>query len=117
MTAPPPSLIAPGASELIILPGRDGFTYDYLLFPTSNPILDNTGLLFTIDGLSEPVNLYSNGTSSYLQSIYIGGENFPNNFINTPVALRPIGTPEPFVLAMFLMGFLVLLATSKNLIN
>jgi len=111
-------LVAPVASDLIILPDGDGFTYDDLLFPSSNPILDNAGLLFTIAGLSEPVNLYSTGSSSYMQSTYIGGGNFPNDFISTPVTLTLVATPEPSALAMCLLGFLVLvLTTSRKLLT
>jgi hypothetical protein len=116
--SPVTGLIAPVASGLIILPDGDGFTYDDLFFPSSNPFLDNAGLLFTIAGLSEPVNLYSTGTSSYLQSTYIGGGNFPNDFISTPVTLTLVATPEPSTLAMCLVGFLVLVLTmSKKLLG
>src|ERR1700690_1730701 len=110
-------LIAPVASGLIILPDGDGFTYDNLLFAGSNTILDNAGLLFTIAGLSQPVNLYSVGTSSYMQSTYtgVGGSwSFPNDFDSTPVRLALVTTPEPSTLALCLMGFLVLILRSSR---
>jgi hypothetical protein len=111
-------LIAPVASGLFTLPDGDGFTYDNLLFASSSTLLDNPGLLFTIAGFSQPVNLYSTGPSSYLLSTYIGGGNFPKDFVSTPVTVTLIATPEPSTLALCLVGFLVLvLATSKKLLG
>ncbi len=82
-------LIAPNSSGFCAMPDGTGFTYDDILSPTSLPLLDNAGLLFTLiatNGSSIFENLYSTGSSFYLESAYLGnGASFPSDYSYVPV--------------------------------
>jgi hypothetical protein len=92
-------------------PPAGGFTFDNLIFPTSNTVFDNAGLFFTLLGSGGTVfeNLYSVGTSSYLQSAYLNnGAPFPWDFSFVPVTVSVsslvVATPEPSSLVLCLAG-------------
>jgi hypothetical protein len=98
-------------------PPAGGFTYDDLIFPGSSTVFDNAGLLFTLLGSSGTVyeNLYSVGTSLYLESAYLNnGVPFPNDFSYVPVTVSlsgshfVVGAPEPSSLSLALAGMLIL---------
>lgn len=96
------------------LPDGSHWFYDNLLFANSSPVLDNGGILFTLAGLAQPVNLFYDTQGEF--EIYIGGGNFPKDFVANPVQISVVPTPEPtaFVLALGGLGFLLAaLATKK----
>ena len=111
-------LIAPNASGFYAMPDGNGFNYDDKLFPTSQPVFDNAGLLFTLIGSNGSLiyeNLYSVGSSFYLESAYLSnGAPFPWDFSYVPVTfnlkdLPPVAaTPEPSSLVLCLSGLIVL---------
>jgi len=41
-------------------------------------VVDTGGILFTLAGLAQPVNLFSTPQGQF--GIYLGGGNFPNDF-------------------------------------
>jgi len=110
-------LIAPNSSGFYGMPDGTGFNYDDLLFPTSLPVVDNAGLLFTLIGTNGSLifeNLYSTGSSFYLESAYLGNNaSFPSDYSYVPVAFTltdcppPVATPEPSSLALCLAGMVV----------
>ena len=89
------------------LPDGSQFFYDNLLFADSNPPLDGGGILFTLAGLAQPVNLYYDTQGEF--SIYIGGGNYPKDFYTNPVQVT-VSTPEPSTLAFGLTGVAFLIA-------
>jgi len=111
-------IIAPNSSGFFAMPDGNGFSYDDKLFPTSLPVFDNAGLLFTLigpNGTSIFENLYSIGSSFYLESAYLNnGARFPWDFNYVPVTFTltdppPVAvTPEPATLVLCLSGLAVL---------
>ncbi|MBS1839876.1 MAG: PEP-CTERM sorting domain-containing protein [Acidobacteria bacterium] len=89
------------------LPDGSYWFYDNLLFPAVSPAVDAGGILFTLAGLAQPVNLFSNGQGQF--GIYVGGGNFPKDFFYTPVDVT-VTAPEPSTLALGLFGMVSLLA-------
>jgi len=90
------------------MPDGSFYAYDNLIYPTSSPLLDSLGLLFNIQGSStNPANIYWNGTS-YMESTYLGGGNFPNDYTWTPLRLSISSVPEPSTLALFGVGMIAL---------
>lgn len=89
------------------LPDGSFFFYDNLLFANSTPPLDAGGILFTLAGLAQPVNLYYDSQGVF--SIYIGGGNYPKDFYTNPVQVT-VTTPEPSTLAFGLTGMAFLIA-------
>jgi hypothetical protein len=84
------------------LPDGDFYSYDDLLFPSATPPLDLGGLLFTVVGESQPVNLWD---TTY--GVYIGGGNYPNDFVDTPVTFSaPVPVPEPPTLLLLFASLL-----------
>lgn len=90
------------------LPDGSGWLYDNLLFASSDPVVDNGGILFTLAGLAQPVNLFSNPQGQF--GIYIGGGNSTNDFVINPVQVSVVSTPEPSTLVLGLGGLAFLLA-------
>jgi hypothetical protein len=90
------------------LPDGSSWFYDNLLFASSDPVVDNGGILFTLAGLAQPVNLFSNPQGQF--GIYIGGGNYPNDFVINPVQVSVVSTPEPSALVLGLGGLAFLLA-------
>lgn len=68
------------------------FLYDNLLFPDSDPMIDNGGLLF-VNGTGGEVNLFSYGPDSYT--------HYDNSGFNVMVSFDPSVVPEPASLALF----------------
>lgn len=89
------------------LPDGSGYLYDNLINPTGNPVFTNPGLLYSLVGGLFPENIYWAG-SSYLLAQYIGGGNFPNDFILTPLSIQVQRAPEPSTLALFGAGLIAL---------
>ena len=106
------SLIVPTASSgysSFTLPDGDLWIYDNLIFPTSSSFLDFGGLLFTIQGNAQPVNLFYNPPTTYGTYTGAGGSaNFPNDFVLTDVTLTAVPIPEPSTLALVLAGILAI---------
>jgi hypothetical protein len=109
-------LVPPNSSGFYAMPDGNGFAYDDVLFPTSLPVFDNAGLLFTLVGPNGSLifeNLYSIGSSFYLESAYLSnGAPFPWDFNYVPVTFtltdpQPAATPEPSSLALCLAGMVV----------
>ena len=71
------------------------FYYDNLLFPDSDPIIDNAGLLF-VNGTGGEVNLFSYGPDSYT--------HYDNTGFNVMVTFDQSAVPEPASLALFGVG-------------
>jgi len=96
------------------LPDGSFWFYDNLLFPDVSPVVDTGGILFTLAGLAQPVNLFSTPQGQF--GIYLGGGNFPNDFLYTPVDVT-VATPEPSTLALGLVGLALLagIAMKKKL--
>lgn len=90
------------------LPDGSFWTYDNLLFADSDPVVDNGGILFTLAGVAQPVNLFSTPQGQF--GIYIGGGNFPNDFVINPVQVSVVSTPEPSSLVFGLSGLAFLMA-------
>ncbi len=79
------------------MPDGTGFTYDDLLFPTYPTVFDNGGLLFTLNASGSLIyeNLYSNGTSLYMESAYLGnGGSFPSDYSWVPVTFTLVAPPQ-----------------------
>lgn len=71
------------------------FYYDNLLFPDSDPVVDNGGLLF-VNGTGGEVNLFSYGPDSYT--------HYDNTGFNVMVTFDPSPVPEPATLSVFAAG-------------
>ena len=84
------------------LPDGSFWFYDNLLFANSNPLVDNGGILFTLAGLAQPVNLFYDTQGEF--GIYIGGGNYPKDFLYNPVQVSIVSTPEPSTLVFGLGG-------------
>jgi len=54
------------------------------------------------------VNLYYDSQGEF--SIYIGGGNYPKDFLTNPVQISVVATPEPSTLAFGLTGMAFLIA-------
>ena len=80
------------------------FTYDDQLFPGQNPLINNNGLLFSVNG--HEINIFSNGPDNGAGSNY---EIYSDNgtFQTGNFALSPVegGVPEPASWALMLTGF------------
>jgi hypothetical protein len=82
------------------------FNYDDLLLPTSNPVILNGGLLFSIGG--SEVNIFSNGAEP-------GNDAFYNQaYDNTSGTFSLSAVPEPATWAMMLVGFGLAGATLRS---
>jgi len=97
------------------LPDGSFWFYDNLLFADSNPVVDNGGILFTLAGLAQPVNLFYDTQGEF--GIYIGGGNYPRDFVYNPVQVSVVSTPEPSTLILGLGGlaFLLVCLAKKKL--
>jgi hypothetical protein len=116
-------LIAPNSSGFYAMPDGNGFAYDDKLFPNSLPVFDNAGLLFTLIGSGGTLifeNLYSVGSSSYLESAYLSnGAPFPGDFSFVPVTFtlidsRPVAAPEPSSLALCMAGLVLFIGLASK---
>ena len=94
-------MVAVANSGYFTVPDGDNFTYDNLITIGTTPQLDLNGLLFTVQGQSEPVNLYYD-TNSYYDAVYVGGASYPNDFVLTPVTFSVAPAPES---SSLLLGF------------
>lgn len=96
------------------LPDGSEWFYDNLLYADSDPVVDNGGILFTLAGLAAPVNLFYDTQGEF--GIYIGGGNYPKDFLYNPVQVSVVSTPEPSSLVFGLGGlaFLVACAAMKR---
>lgn len=100
-------LVGGTGPNYFLLPDGSAFLYDNLINPTGNPALTSPGLLYSLVGSVFPENIYWGG-SSYLLAQYIGGGNFPNDFILTPLSIQVYNVPEPSSLALFGAGLIAL---------
>jgi hypothetical protein len=100
--APITGMVAVANSGYYTVPDGDNFTYDNLIMIGTSPQLDLNGLLFTVQGQSQPVNLYYD-TNSYYDAVYVGGASYPNDFVLTPVSFSV--TPAPESSSLVLLGF------------
>src|SRR5262249_19485745 len=75
------------------LPDGSYWYYDNLLYANSNPALDAGGILFTLAGLAQPVNLYYDSQGEF--SIYICGGEYPQDFLTKPLPNSVHPTPPP----------------------
>jgi hypothetical protein len=116
-------LIAANSSGFYAMPDGNGFAYDDKLFPNSLPVFDNAGLLFTLIGSGGTVifeNLYSVGSSFYLESAYLSnGAPFPGDFSFVPVTFTltdppPVSAPEPSSLAFCLAGLVLFVGLASK---
>jgi hypothetical protein len=116
-------LIAPNSSGFFAMPDGNGFAYDDKLFPSSLPVFDNAGLLFTLIGSGGTVifeNLYSVGSSFYLESAYLSnGAPFPGDFSFVPVTFSltdppPVHAPEPSSMALCLAGLVLFVGLASK---
>lgn len=94
--------------SIYIAPDGNGYAYDNLLYANSNPALDVYGILFTLAGLDQPANLYYDSQGEF--AIYVGGGNFPSDFLVNPVQISVVPTPESSTLVLGLSGLALLLA-------
>jgi hypothetical protein len=104
-------LVAPTGSSgysSYTLPDGDIWAYDDLIYPTASSFLDIYGILFTIQGNPQPVNLFYNPPTQY--GTYVGGGSwiFPKDFVDTNVTLTVMATPEPSALVLLFAGMLVI---------
>lgn len=78
------------------------FIYDDQLLPGQNPLITNSGLLFSVGG--QEINIFSNGadtgTGSNYQIYSNTGANQTGNF-----ALSEVAVPEPATWGLMLVGF------------
>ncbi len=79
---------SPGTDSVRVAGGTD-LIYDDLVFPGSDPTIDDEGLLFEFNGLSKDfdLNIWSNGPDNYTLfegNYLIGGANDPNGDFVTP---------------------------------
>lgn len=96
-----------GGYSVYIAPDGNGYAYDNLLYADSNPALDIYGILFTLAGVAQPVNLYYDTQGEF--AIYVGGGSFPKDFVINPVQISVVSAPEPSSLVLGLGGFVFLL--------
>jgi len=80
--------ISPSINSIRVAGGTD-LIYDDVLNPSSNPVIDDDGLLFQFNGFSEDfdLNIWSNGPGSYTLfegNYLIGGPNDPSGDFVTP---------------------------------
>jgi PEP-CTERM motif len=75
------------------------FIFDNQLYPDSNPLIANGGLLFTSS--TQEVNLFSNGVDSYL---YYQQDGFNEPIAFTLTAAESAAVPEPASIALFGLG-------------
>lgn len=87
---------APGAAY-----SPSGFFYfDNLLFPDSDPVVDNPGLLF-VNGTGGEVNIFSYGPDNYTHYDNTGF-NVPITFdVSQSITSDPSRVPEPTTLTLF----------------
>jgi hypothetical protein len=72
------------------------FYFDNLLFPDSNEVVDNPGLLF-VNGTGGEVNIFSYGPDNYT--------HYDNTGFNVPITFDPSAVvPEPATLSLFAAG-------------
>lgn len=116
-------LIAPNSSGFYAMPDGNGFAYDDKLFPNSLPVFDNAGLLFTLIGPGGTLifeNLYSVGSSFYLESAYLSnGAPFPGDFSFVPVTFtltdpHNVAAPEPSALALCMVGLVLFVGLASK---
>lgn len=100
-------LVGGSGPSYFLLPDGSYFLYDNLVNPAGNPTLTNAGLLYSLVGGLYPENIYWGG-SSYLLAQYIGGGNYPHDFITTPLNVQVSKVPEPSTLALFGAGLIAL---------
>jgi len=98
----------PSGYSTYVLPDGDGWLYNNLLYPNFNPAVDYYGILFTLAGVADPVNLFSNPGGIF--GVYIGGGNYPNDFVQYNVQVAVARTPEPSTFALGLAGIAMFLA-------
>ena len=116
-------LIAANSSGFYGMPDGTGFAYDDKLFTTSPTVFDNAGMLFTLlagNGSLIYENLYSTGTSLYMESAYLAnGTSFPSDYSWVPVTFTltdppTVPAPEPSTLALCLVGMIGFVAVMSR---
>ena len=98
-----------GAITGLIPTGGTGFyLYDNLVYPNSSPQLDYQGVVFSVAGFTNPMNLcadpacnLSSGSQSWLIDNVNGYNFYPVEFA--------VKVPEPRVLAMLALGLVAVL--------
>jgi hypothetical protein len=73
------------------------FYFDNLLFPDSDEVVDNPGLLF-VNGTGGEVNIFSYGPDNYT--------HYDNTGFNEPITFDPSAVPEPATLSLFGAGLI-----------
>ncbi len=98
------------------------FYYDNLLAPSSNPVVDYYGLLFSVSGLSQPVNICSNCNDNngtlYSEYAYVGtGGNsvaFGAGYQDYSITSLRVLTSEPSSLLLLGAGLAALIFVARR---
>ena len=85
-----------------------GYNYDNLLFPTSTMQLDLYGLVFGVEGLTNPVNLYWESripSPVYMELTWVATGGTPSRlYTPTEVSFSNTAVPEPSTVLLFGSG-------------
>jgi len=90
----------PGGPAAFFSPSG-AFIVDNVLYPTSNPVLDVDGLLFSGSGLE--INIWATGPDNY-SFFAFNGSSFPVAASGTPDSIQVSSVPEPSSLALVCLG-------------
>jgi hypothetical protein len=90
------------------------YTYDDLVFPSSNPELDGNGLLFDVAGFTDPVNVCVGATANCGGSSSQAWLAADANGLGDPVKFSAAVTPEPSAMGLLSLGLLGLMLALRR---